>query len=456
MTLRTRVVLAAALSILLAVAVLGAGVEVLVGRHLHASLDRTLRGRAADVARLAVSAPALLTTPGALDSPLGGRELSVEVLDRHGHIVSRSLALGGRLLPQGAVISRALASGRPGYENATLGGEHLRVYAAPLADVGGQAAGGVVIVATSTSELDDTLDRVREFAVLSGLAAAGLAAVAAALLMRRALGPLRRLSGAAAEIERTGDHQRRLPEPDAHDEVGELGATLNAMLGSLERARDRERQFVADASHELRTPLTALQGNVAYVARHGAAPSDEVLADLEADIRRMGALIQDLLTLSREDAGEPPSDVVRLDELARGADTDDGDVVVEAPGPVRVRGDRDALERALANLLENARRHGPPNGRITVRAEQQDGTAQLSVRDEGDGLGPDEAELAFGRFWRRDHRAEGSGLGLAIVRATAERHGGRATVDGSCFTIELPALRELSESGARTDAAQNR
>src|SRR2546429_3857140 len=105
-TLRARVVVAVALSIVLAITVLGAAVEVLVGRHLHRSLDLTLRNRAADVARLAVSAPTLLTAPGALDSPLGGRDLSVEVLDRQGRVVGGSLG-GGRRGPPGRPVREA-------------------------------------------------------------------------------------------------------------------------------------------------------------------------------------------------------------------------------------------------------------------------------------------------------------------------------------------------------------
>src|SRR5205085_199771 len=428
----------------LAIVVLGAGVELLVGRHLHRSLDRTLRARATEVARLSVSAPSLRTPPAALDSPLGGRELSVEVLDRRGRIFARSLALGGRLLPTGALVRRAIGQGRGGYADADLGGDHVRLYVAPLADVSGPAAGGAVIVASSTSELEDTLAQVRLLLLLSALVAGGLAALAAAMLMRRALRPVERLSRAAEEIERTGDPRRRLPVPQADDEVGRLGDTLNRMLAALEDAREAERRFVADASHELRTPLTALRGNVAYLARHGA--NADLVADLEADAARLAQLIDDLLVLSREDAGEAPLEEVRLDELARAAADGDPAIVAEADAPVRVRGDRAALERALDNLIHNAHRYGPQDGRITVSAGQANGVAQLSVTDEGRGLQPFEAERAFERFWRGGHGQPGSGLGLAIVRATAERHGGRATAEGARFTIELPALTDLSKS----------
>jgi signal transduction histidine kinase len=280
------------------------------------------------------------------------------------------------------------------------------------------------------------------FVLVAGLVAAAVAAIAIALLLRTALAPLTRLTGAAAEIERTGDVRRRLPQPDSGDEVGRLAATLNAMLAALERVGERERRFLADASHELRTPLTALAGNVAYLARHGATA--ELVGELEQDTNRLARLADDLLALSREEAATAPGELVRLDELARAAAAADVEVSGE---PVSVRGDHDALERALANLVENARRHG--RGRITIETGARDGLAFLTVADEGPGLRVEEASLAFGRFWRGG--TGGSGLGLAIVKATAERHGGRAYAEGARFTIELSAVRDLSELRARTD-----
>jgi signal transduction histidine kinase len=448
LSLRLRSVAAATLAILLAVVVVGAGIDTLLSRHLHRSLDHTLRERAAEVSQLAAAAPAVLTTPGALDSPLGGTQLSVEVVDRHGRIVARSLGLGGRVLPAGPLLTAAIAHGRSGYAGLDSGGEHLRAYTAPLAEVGGPAAGGAVIVAASTRDLHETLASLHAFVLLAGLVAATLAALAVAVLMRRALRPLGRLAEAAAEVERTGDPRRRLPEPESRDEVGRLAATLNEMLASLERARVAERRFLADASHELRTPLTALRGNVAYLARHGATP--ELVGELQASAEHLARLADDLLVLSREESAEPPTELVRLDEVALAAAAEPG-VEADVAEEVTVKGDRAALERALTNLVQNARLYGPLGGTITVGAEQVDGVARLSVSDEGRGLAHEEEEQAFARFWRGGHGKPGSGLGLAIVSATAERHGGRAFAAGARFTIELPALRDLSRSVATTN-----
>jgi two-component system, OmpR family, sensor kinase len=431
MNLRLRTILAAAAATMLAVVVLGAAVDVLVTRHLRHELDRSLRTRAVGVAQLAVSAPALLTTPGALDAPGGGTQALVEVVDSKHRIVARSLSLGGRVLPE-SLAQDAIVGDASRYRTVRFGGDELRVYAAPLANVSG---GGAVLVAASTVDLSNTISTLRGLTIIAALLAAGVGAAAAALLMRGALQPLARLDRSAGEIGRTGDASRRLPDPHSADEVGRLATTLNAMLDSLERARESERRFLADASHELRTPLTALRGNVAHLARHGATPG--LVADLEADAERLARLADDLLALSREEAAAPPGEDVRLDELARAAGADQ----VEAEA-VTVAGDRSALERAVSNLVENARRHGRGAVTITVRAE--DDRALLSVEDEGEGVHLLDSERVFERFY-----GDGSGLGLAIVRATAERHGGRVFVEGARFTIEL--VRKASESGGHPE-----
>jgi signal transduction histidine kinase len=432
--IQLRVAVAAAVAIVVAVAALGVAVLARLDAQLHDALDRSLRVRATEVARLAASTPDLLLTPGTLEGRLGGSPLLVQVIDPRGRIVARSSALGSRVLPEAPVVRAALNGRRAGYGDARLGADPVRVYAAPLGELGrGPAAGGAVIVAGTTVDIEETLDTTRRFVLLASVVAALLAAGLATLLASRALRPLRRLSSGARAIERTGDASQRLPDPHARDEVGTLAETLNAMLASLERAREVEQRFVGDASHELRTPLTALRGNLAYVTKHGADP--EVLEDIAADAARLGDLLDDLLALAREDAAAPArAEPVDVAELAREAAADH----VFAPDSLVVLGERPALERALDNLVRNARRHG--SGAVTVTVARDGNHARLSVTDEGPGLTPEQAEHAFERFWRgRDAAAPGSGLGLAIVRAVAERHGGGVTVDGSSFTIDLPA-----------------
>lgn len=448
--LRSRVAFAAAAAILLAVVVLGGALVALIASQLRGSLDETLVARAGEVARLSASTPTLLSAPDALEGRLGGRQLLVQVIDARSRIVARSIALGGRVLPQGPAARSALERGERQFLDARLGPEPLRLFVAPLSLVGGgEARGGAVIIAASTTEVESTLAVVRRLVLLSALGAALLAAVLATALVRRALRPLSGLSSAARDIAATGDASRRLPAPHSPDEVGELGETLNAMLTSLERAREAERRFVDDASHELRTPLTALRGNAAYVARHGADP--EALADLERDAARLARLLESLLALAREDAAGTPGEELRLDELVRAAAAAAAPrVTVGEAAPLVVRGDRVALERVLENLIENAHRHGPDEGSVEVSVARIGSSARLSVADEGEGPPHEVAERAFTRFWRAPGaRREGSGLGLAIVRATAERHGGRASVEGSRFAVDLPLLRNLSGEAPR-------
>lgn len=348
--------LAAAGSIVVAVVLFAAATVVLVRHELRSSLDSALRQRATDVAELAVSAPAVLTYPGALESTASGREIAVEVIDAHGRILARSLSLGARLLPQDQLARQALLDGRPGYEDIDLAGRPLRIYDAPIAQAGGPAGGGAVLVASDTSETAHTLNRLGLIVALAGAGVTVLAVLAAAVLTRQGLGPLRRLVQAAGEIERTADPARGLPEARAPEEIGQLTGVLNRMLVSLEAARAGERRFLADASHE--------------------------------------------------------------------------------------QGDREALTRVLENLIENAVIHGPPGGSVTVALRRGESTALLSVRDEGAGPDPAYGRQVFERFWRAPEASgrPGSGLGLSIVSAIVELHGGQITVQGSEFTVALPAV----------------
>jgi two-component system, OmpR family, sensor kinase len=168
-------------------------------------------------------------------------------------------------------------------------------------------------------------------------------------------------------------------------------------------------------------------------------------------------LLDDLLALAREDAAAPargePVDLAELAIEAAEADPAANTIVEGSRGTTLVSGERPALSRAVGNLLGNARKHGPPSGRITIAVRADGGLALLSVADEGPGLNANEAANAFERFWRGPRAGgEGSGLGLAIVRAVAERHGGRVTVDGARFTIELPRLTDLSKSTRTTSS----
>jgi signal transduction histidine kinase len=441
-SLRVRLVLAAGGSIVAAVALFGLAAVLIVQHELRTSLDSALRQRALQVSELAVSAPAVLTAPGALESPVSGRQIVVEVLDSHGRIVARSLALGANLLPEDQLTRRAIRSGATGYENIVVDGSRYRLYAAPIAQGSGAASGGAVLVASETSDIEHTIGHLGAVITLTGAGAALIAILAAILLTGGGLRPLRRLAAAGEEIERTGDPSHRLPDTGSSDEIGQLTGVLNRMLASLERSREAERRFLADASHELRTPVTSLRGNVEYIARHGASP--EVIADLERDAARLARLVDDLLVLERAGAMAEEPREVELDAVLTG-------VLDEHPrngrirrGPIdaiTVTGDPEALARAVENLVENALVHGPQGGAVTVALRGEDGRARLTVSDEGPGPPPDQRTRVFERFWRGPDAfsRQGSGLGLSIVAAIVERHGGQVSVEGSTFTIDLPA-----------------
>jgi signal transduction histidine kinase/CheY-like chemotaxis protein len=433
-TLRGRVALATALATLVALGALALTIGFLIDRELNASLDRSLRQRADYVATLAATTPALVADATALDGPPASADLSVQVVDRRGRIVARSPALGARVLPIAAARA-AIVSKTGHFGHVDLGEDHLRIFALPLAQ---SAGGGAVLVAASTAELERTVHRVHVLLAIATFVTAALAAAAATALTRRATRPLARLAASAHEIERTSDVSRRLPVDDGPQEVAGLAVTLNAMLGALERARANERRFVDDASHELRTPVTALRGNVDFVARHGL--DDAVLADLVHDSERLSRLLDDLLALAREDAAAAPVERVDLSELAADATAGDPLVDLDVNGAAPVRGDRLSLERVVANLVENAHRHGPEGGRVRVAVGVGAGRARLTVRDQGPGVPPEDRERAFERFWQRPGSG-GSGLGLAIVRQVAERHGGRAFAGDDGVTVELPLDR---------------
>lgn len=438
-SLNFRLTAAAIAAVLLAVLILGVGARLIVSNQMHSSLDRSLRQRAVEVARLSVSAPAVLTAPGALESPLSGRQLSVEVLDRRLAIVARSLALGAKLLPHGPEVAAAL-HGDSGFADAKLDGEPIRVFAAPIADVGGPAAGGVVLVASSTADIEDTLHQLTLLLLLCGGIAVVAGGLAAAFLTRRSVRPLRELSSSATTIERTGDASRRLEEPATPEEIGDLARALNGMLAALERSRERERRFLADASHELRTPLTSLIGNVDFLSRHGAG--EEVVADLRRDAERLRRLVDDLLVLERESGAAAPELPVRLERTVAEAGAGKPNVTTRIEGSATVIGEPGALARSLENLLENAAVHGPPGGRVEISMQVVDGRVEVAVSDEGAGFPPGAEEVAFERFWRAEEAAgrSGSGIGLAIVKATAERHGGGVRASGSTVTVTLPIV----------------
>jgi len=283
-------------------------------------------------------------------------------------------------------------------------------------------------------------------AVLIPAGAAG-AAVVARLASGRVLRPVGRLTETIERIRATGDLSTPIQAP-GQDEISRLGQAFAAMTAALDESVGAQRRLVADASHELRTPLTSLITNLELIAEQPDDPSTPALAAAAlAEAGELRVLINDLVDLARY--GQAPFHVedVRLDLVAQRAAARAAD---RAPGlryelecrPTLVRGDPDALERAIGNLVDNALKWSPPDGRIRICAAG--GTVE--VTDDGPGIPPDDLPYIFDRFYRSAtaRALPGSGLGLAIVRRIADIHGG--TVEaiplqrGVKFRISMPEI----------------
>lgn len=253
-------------------------------------------------------------------------------------------------------------------------------------------------------------------------------------LSRGMTSPLREMTAAASRMA-TGDYSRRVTATSA-DEVGTLGAAFNTMAADLADADRQRRQLVATVSHELRTPLTAQQALLENLVDGVVRPDDAVLRTALAQAERLGALVGDLLDLSRVDGGRvplalAPVDVRELVEraVAEAAVSRRGTVhVVDVPPGLHVTADAARLHQVLANLLDNADRHSPTGGRVTVSAgEEGPDRWWLLVADEGSGIPPEHAGRIFDRFGSGDDAGGGTGIGLAIASWVCELHGGSIT-----------------------------
>ena len=284
----------------------------------------------------------------------------------------------------------------------------------------------------------------------------------------RVLAPVGRITSVARDIQAT-DMSRRIQLPGPEDELKQLADTFDAMLARLDAAFDAQRQFVADASHELRNPLAIIRTNVdVALADPDASPDDlrQAIAVVKRAGDRMTLLVDDLLALARRQ--EPTLEHEPVDLGAAVAEASDDfmvpaetrDIVLDraiAPGVV-VTGDREALKRVVANLLDNAVRLAPAGSRIRLATGSEGNRAWIAVADEGPGISPDDQAHVFDRFWRADKaraRADGgTGLGLAIVRQIVEGHGGEVRLHskvgvGSSFVVWLPITRPAIDGGQR-------
>ncbi len=372
--------------------------------------------------------------------------------------------------------------------DAKNGANEYRILAVVVADQFGQP--GFVVAWIPLADVEATVRRLVLLELLITVGLLILVGAAAGLIIRRALRPLELMARTADEIA-AGDLTRRVDAGAPGTEIGRLGSAFNEMVDGIggllaERTENaaRLRQFVADASHELRTPVAAIRGYT-DLYRAGALP-EEVALDRAMDrmgfeSRRMGALVDDLLTLTQADSGESPvRDPVDLAELLTGV-VDDAAVIdrtrtwrlAGTAVPAVVRGDRLRLHQLFANLLGNVRTHTSPGSTATVSLLSGVTEVVVLVVDNGPGVSDADLPRLFDRFFRADPSRSrdrgGTGLGLSIAAAIVRSHGGRiqaAHTPGSGLTVSValpkasgtaavPAVGESTAQVASTAAAES-
>jgi two-component system OmpR family sensor kinase len=410
---------------------------------LNDNTDQALRSRATDIAaQIEQSGPRI---PGARggDRFIESEESFTQVLDDKGRIADATSRASTQPLLSVAQIERAQEGSLTlTREDAVEQGDPARLFAVPV-------DGYTLVVGQATDDNEESLATLRLLLGIGLPIALVLASLAGYAVAAAALRPVEAMRRKAAEVsdERPGE---RLPISPADDEIRRLGETLNAMLARLEGALERERAFVADASHELRTPLASLKTELELALRRDRTQDElrRALRSATEEADRLSRLADDLLVLARSDRGTMPlrKERIAAKQLLDGvaAQFQKSEVHVSVPDGLEVEGDRLRLEQAVGNLVANAVTHG--DGAISVSARPRDGTIELHVEDEGEGLPAGFAEHAFERFSRADEARAGggAGLGLAIVAAIARAHGGEAGFSprqkGTDAWIALPAL----------------
>jgi two-component system OmpR family sensor kinase len=322
----------------------------------------------------------------------------------------------------------------------------------------GSAGGFLIQVGSSLQPVEDALEQFLGTMLLLIPVGALLAALCGWWMARRAIRPVDVLARAAREIEISGLH-RRLPTRGTGDEIDRLSEAFNETLAKLQASVEQMKQFTAAISHELRTPLTALRGQAEVALLEPPSPEEYrgILADQLEEFDKLTRMINHLLTLARADAGEIriARGTVDLSELVNSlveqmepvAASENVELEIAAEKDLTVVGDRDWLERAVLNLLDNAIKFTPANGRVVLTLGREDQMARLEVRDTGIGIPSDSLPHIFDRFYRADpsrsRHVEGAGLGLSLVKWIVEQHDGRIAVEsapasGTCFTVSLP------------------
>ncbi len=457
-SLRVRFLLAVALVALLGVGTVALVANRVIAREFTLYISRGGQMRAQEWAQLAAEYYRRTGSWEGLEAffkevaPGRGRRYGQQATGASSSSAERILIVG----PEGQIVfdTRGELVGR------SVDAEDLELGAAIVVD--GQTVGTLLATTgdlSGHSEFErrflETVNRAVVWAVLLVAAAALLAAV---LLSRQLVAPLRQLT-AAAEAMASGDLSQRV-DVRAGDEIGDLALAFNRMAGDLQVAEAQRRQMTADIAHELRNPLSVIRGNLEAIF-DGIYPADvEHLTPIYEETMLLQRLVEDLRLLSLADAGQlqlirSDVDVERLlagiAESAQAVAQDKGITLqVETPEePLVVDGDADRLRQVVGNLVSNALRYTPAGGTVTLRVRSSGTRACIAIADTGPGISAEDLPYVFERFYRgdmaRDRASGGSGLGLAIARALVEAHGGTIEVEsvvgqGTTFTVDLPQV----------------
>jgi two-component system sensor histidine kinase MtrB len=378
----------------------------------------------------------------------------------------RNADFGPSSLPQ-SLRDEVIERGTPARMIYDRAGERMLAVGVPLPD-----PSSAYFEITSLEELGDTLRSVGVSAIGASAITVALGLVAGAWAARRVARPLGAAAHAAQAIA-GGQLDTRL-EPVEDPDLKMLADSFNDMVSTLQKRAEQDARFASDVSHELRSPLTTLSNSAQFLHSRREELPDRAAAAVDllvADVGRFQNLVEDLLEISRFDAGAVrlTLDDLQLAEFVRQAvaaasdsavpNGESVDVVVDPRAEEAIaRLDKRRMLRVLANLLENARHYG--GGKVTVEVipSSQDGEAlsevQIAVEDHGPGVPPEERTLVFERFARgasagRRGAGEGAGLGLALVDEHVRLHGGRVWVtdrtdgtEGARFVIELPVVTD--------------
>ncbi len=286
-----------------------------------------------------------------------------------------------------------------------------------------------------------------------GLALGVLAAIIGVQFLARGITvPLREMRHATSRMAR-GDYSQVVDASSA-DEVGELARSFNTMAAGLAAMDSQRREMIANVSHELRTPITAMRGSIENLIDGVTPASPETLATVLRQLQRLELLVEQLLDLSRLEAGVSPMRVEQVDLMEVVAEAADEAgarnptpvIKIDGPAELTLNADPGRLHQVLLNLLDNAIRFGPVNHPIEIHVGADDKWANVEVTDRGPGIPAGEVQRIFERFHRSgDARGDGFGLGLAIAREVVEQHNGRISArnldTGGCaieFRLPLP------------------